>query len=191
MKKLYLIIILYGIIFVGFSQEKDAWTEDFETEGGSDYYTGNVIVNGRTWSAKDAGNFDYGASTMGTIAFVINDDKFGAHITSPALNTCGTVSFKYAYRSGNSSNVFKLQYSTDGSSFTDLDTHTLGASANVSYVNYSYSVNINSAIVYIRILSDNQDAHLFIDDYQVTNYSGGVVDPSDFTASSSSISEID
>ena len=49
-----------------------------------------------------------------------------------------------------------------------LDTRTLGASANGTYTDYSYNVNNLSSTIFIRILSDNQNAHLFIDDFSVT-----------------------
>ena len=53
-----------------------------------------------------------------------------AHITTPLLNTAGRVSFDYAYINGSSSNTFVVQTSTDGVTFTTVDTRTLGAGAN-------------------------------------------------------------
>ncbi len=169
-KYFFLIIMItlsFGILLA------DDWTETFNSIYSGSYSTGNVVISGRTWTAKDAGNFSYGNTTMGSYAFTINDDKSGANITTPVLNTIGTVSFKYAYKSGSSSNVFKLQKSYDNSSFTDLDTHTLGASSEQAYVDYTFEVNDAASAVYIRILSDNQNAHLFIENFTVTNYVAG------------------
>jgi len=167
-KNLILAITLLCSIFTGFGQD---WSEDFNSQISSSYTTGSTTINSRVWTSQDAGNFSYANTKMGSPAFTINDNKSGAHITTPILNTCGTVSFKYAYINGNSNNVFQLQVSTDGTSFTTLDTHTLGASSNLSYVAYSFDINNSSSTTYVRILSDNQDAHLFVEDFSVTSYS--------------------
>lgn len=148
------------------------WTENFDTESSETYGNTTLTINGRDWTRQTAGNFSYANTNMGSYAFTINDDSAGAHITTPSLNTCGTVSFDYAYINGNSANVFELQTSTDGISFSTVDTHTLGASANLSYVNYSYNLNNSSPTLYVRVLSDNQNAHLFIENFSVTAYAG-------------------
>ena len=175
MKQFYRLTTVVALLlfFVGSSwgQNRDAWTEDFNDQTSNTYNNTSYTINGRIWTCSAAGNFSYGNSTMGSPAFVINDDNSNAHITTPVLNTCGTVGFKYAYKSGSSANVFVLQKSTDGTNFTNIDTHTLGASAEELYVNYSFDVNDASTTLYIRILSDDQNAHLFIDDFTVTNYS--------------------
>ncbi|HPR58547.1 MAG TPA: hypothetical protein PK915_09280, partial [Bacteroidales bacterium] len=99
---LRLFFLVTGILISGivFSQNKDSWLEDFNTQTSNSYGTGTLTINGRDWTRKDAGNFSYANSNMGSYAFTINDDKSGAHITTPALNTCGTVGFKYAYING-------------------------------------------------------------------------------------------
>jgi predicted extracellular nuclease len=160
------------VIFLISGLFADDWLETFDDQTVNSYTGDSIEINGRTWTKQDAGNFSYANTNMGSPAFTINDDKAGAHITSPELNTCGTLSFKYAYKSGNATNVFVLQKSTDGTNFVDLDTHTLGASAELSYVDYSFDVNDVAASLYLRILSDNQNAHLFIEDFDVTDFSG-------------------
>ncbi len=179
MLRLTTILTLLIFFFGGhvWGQMRDSWTEDFNSIHSGTYITGTIDISERTWSVKDAGNFSYANSNMGSYAFTINDDKPGAYITTPQLNTCGTVSFKYAFINGNATNAFKLQKSTNGTDFTDLETHELGASANLTYVTYSYNVNDASSTIYLRILSDNQNAHLFIEDFSVTNYSGGNIPP--------------
>jgi len=147
------------------------WTENFDDQASGTYGSTEITINGREWTRSDAGNFSYCNTNMGSYGFTINDDKSGAHITTPSVNTCGTVSFKYAYINGNSTNVFLLQKSTNGSDFTTIDTHELGESSNLSWVSYSFDVNESSSTSYIRILSDDQDAHLFIDDFSITDYS--------------------
>ncbi len=193
MKKIYALIAILAMVSTVIAQSRDAWTENFNDQHSGSYGTTFTFAISGTWTCLYAGNFSYANSQMGSYAFTINDDKSGAQITTPALNTCGTVSFKYAYKSGNSSNVFVLQKSTDGTTFTDLDTHTLGASANLNYVDYSFDVNDNSSSLYIRILSDDQNAHLFIEDFSVTNYSSGTApdNPTDFVSAAVSTTEID
>ncbi len=161
-----LLFSFFCMIWSGYGQN---WTEDFNNNTNG-YGTGTININGRTWSRSDAGNFGYGNTVMGNRAFTINDDKSNAHITTPLLNTCGTVTFDYAYVNGNSSNVFQLQVSTDGTNFTTIDTKTLGPASDEMYVSYSYDINNSSATTYVRILSNNQNAHLFIDNFTVTSF---------------------
>ncbi len=192
MKKFYFLMAFMATILTVTAQSRDSWTENFDDNHSSSYGTTFTFGISGTWTCQDAGNFAYANTNMGSYAFTINDDKTGAQITTPALNSCGTVSFQYAYKNGNSSNVFVLQKSTDGTTFTDLDTHTLGASANLNYVNYSYDVNDASATLYIRVLSDHQNAHLFIENFTVSNYAGsGPDNPSSLVAAAVSTSEID
>jgi len=169
MKKLtFLTAFLMLFVFMSYA---DNWTETFDDQTANSYTATSYTINGRVWTCSGAGNFVYANTNMGSPAFTINDDIVGANITSPVLNTCGTVSFKYAYINGLETNVFVVQKSTDGATWTDIDAHTLGTLANLSYVNYSFSVNDASTALYIRVLSDNQNAHLFIEDFAVTSYS--------------------
>ncbi len=169
---LNIFIVLMMMLSIG-SLMADTWTEDFESNPSTSYGDASVTISGRVWTKVQAGNFSYGNTIAGSYGFVINDDSAGAHITTPALNTIETVSFKYAYINGSDTNVFVLQKSYDNENFIDLDTHTLGASANQNYVDYSYDINDSATEIYIRVLSDAQNAHLSIDDFSVTDYSGG------------------
>ncbi|OYT16206.1 MAG: hypothetical protein B7C24_08960 [Bacteroidetes bacterium 4572_77] len=175
MKKFTLASLVLTLFFAfslsGHSQDKDAWIETFDSQTSNSYGTGTITIDGRDWTRQGAGNFSYANTKMGSPAFTINDNTPGAFIASPSLSTLGTVSFKYAYTNGSSSNMFIVQKSTDGGTiFTDLDTHTLGEGSNETYVNYSFDVNDNSASVIIKITNDDQDAHIFIEDFTVTNF---------------------
>ena len=172
MKQKYFFRIVFYFLLISNISYGQNWTEDFESNPSTSYSAADVTISGRVWTKSQAGNFSYANTSAGSYGFTINDDKSNAHITTPELNTCGTVSFKYAYINGSSSNVFQLQISTDGTNFSTLDTHTLGASSNQTYTNYSYNVNNLSSTVFIRILSDDQSGHLFIDDFSVTNFTG-------------------
>ncbi|WP_161804636.1 GEVED domain-containing protein [Lacinutrix himadriensis] len=164
------------------------WTENFESPTSTGYGTGTITINGRVWTRSNAGNFDYANTSAGSKGFTINDDKSNAHITTPVLNTCGTVTFDYAYINGNSSNVFELQTSTDGTTFTTVDTRTLGAASNQNYTNYSFNINSSNTTTYIRILSDNKNAHLFIDNFSVTAFAAS---GPNITATPANISGLD
>ncbi|MCF7920767.1 MAG: hypothetical protein K9N06_12715 [Candidatus Cloacimonetes bacterium] len=172
LKKLFIFFVLIFLVTV--TCLADEWTENFNDQTGNTYnITGFTCSISGTWTSFGAGNFSYCNSNMGSYGPTINDDTSNAHITTPQLNTCGTVSFNYAYINGNSSNVFLLQTSSNGTDYTTLDTHTLGESANLSWVNYAFNIDSDSSTLNIRILSNSQNAHLFIDDFSVTNYSGG------------------
>ena len=172
MKKNYFLKIAFCFLLISNISYGQNWTEDFESNPSTSYGAADVTISGRVWTKSQAGNFSYANQSVGSYGFTINDDRSNAHITTPELNTCGTVSFKYAYINGSSSNVFQLQISTDGTNFSTLDTHTLGASSDLNYTDYSYNVNNLSSTVFIRILSDDQSGHLFIDDFSVTNFTG-------------------
>lgn len=186
MKKTLLLFSLFCTLII--SASADVWNENFDDQKSNSYTATSYEINGRTWTASDAGNFSYCNTSMGSYGFTINDDKAGAHITTPVLNTLGTVSFKYAYKNGSNSNVFLIQTSNDGVNFSTIDTHTLGADAEESWVNYAYNINSTSATTYLKILSDDQNAHLFIDDFSVTS-NGGAALPS-LTLSTSSITDL-
>jgi hypothetical protein len=96
----------------------------------------------------------------------INDDIVRAHLTTPAVDSVGTVSFYY--RELNSGGgTFKVQKSVAGGSFSDVASQ---AFAGTTYVGYTATVNDASSSIRIRILNDNQLGHLIIDDMTVTDY---------------------
>ncbi len=171
MKKNLLLVLAVLSIFLQ-EAKADQWVEDFESATLTSYGNDDFELNGRVWGRYKAGKINYGESSLGSKCIVINDDTPNAYLRTPRLATCGLVSFKYAYKSGNSANVFVLQSSENGIDWTNLDTHTLGLEANQAFVDYNFQVNSTNSL-YLRILSDNQNTHLFIDDFSVTNYLGG------------------
>ena len=86
-----ILTLLLAFSYNGQSQEKDAWIETFDSEHSNGYKSTPIDINERVWTRKDAGNFSYANTTMGSYAFTINDDKSEAFIASPSLNTIGTV----------------------------------------------------------------------------------------------------
>ena len=75
---------------------------------------GSYTINGNDWTLNHAGNTSYAAQILGSgsSAITINDDRVEANITTPLLNSVGTVSFDYAFVNGSASNTFVLQTST-------------------------------------------------------------------------------
>ncbi len=142
--------------------------EDFETGSGSAYVDGDFDLTSGTWNLFQAGNFALGTPYNGDYCIAINDDTNGAYITTPAVNTLGTISFYYYQRSGSATDEFQVQKSVDGGAFETIATQNYNVGT--TYTFYSLAVNEASESVKIRILNDNQTAHLIIDDVTVTNY---------------------
>ncbi len=132
--------------------------EDF-SEGPSDYTTGNYTYSsGNTWELT---------AIQGE-----NDARFqldtNASIISPAVNTVGTVSFKYKEGDSGGGN-FQVLISVDGGSFTELDEQTFSGT---SFSNYSLTVNNLSDNCRIKVLA-NAGSQLIIDDFEITDYVEG------------------
>ena len=136
--------------------------EDFDSGLPSSYTTGDVTLNSGTWHLNQVYREQASNSRGGTGAAArINDDKAGAHLRSPAMNTVGNVSFWY--RELNSGGgTFILQKSYDNSNWTNITSQNYSGN---TYTQFSYDVNDNNNPVYIRILSDNNPGHLIIDDF--------------------------
>ncbi|MFC2086421.1 endonuclease, partial [Bacteroidota bacterium] len=171
---------------------EEHWTESFEEQTTNTYITEFTCSNSGTWTALNAGNFGLGTPRTGTKCVAINDDSPGAHLTTPSINTLGTVSFYYYQRSGAASDEFQLQVSVDGGDFTNLgdpSPYNVGE----TYTLFTYDVNETSSDIKLRVLNDNQAAHLIIDDFTVTAYSssGSVNNPSNFLSSSAGLNQID
>ncbi|MCB0807502.1 MAG: hypothetical protein KDC05_17040, partial [Bacteroidales bacterium] len=134
------------------------------------YTTGTQTLSTGDWTMvavfQEASSASYGGTGH---AARINDDVAGAQLTTPALNTIGTVSFYY--RELNSGGgTFELLKSYDGTNWISVTTQ---AYAGNTFTLFTYDVNDNASTVYIRILSNDNAGHLIIDEYSVTNYAGG------------------
>ncbi|MBT5314797.1 MAG: T9SS type A sorting domain-containing protein [Candidatus Marinimicrobia bacterium] len=144
------------------------FTEDFESASGSSYFEGDLPLSSGVWNASQAGNFTLGIPRSGTQCLTINDDAQGAHITTPAVNTLGTVSFYYYQRNGAPSDQFQVLKFSNGSGFELVSTQNYNVGEN--YTLFSVEVNDTSSSVRIQIVNDNQAGHLIIDDFTVTQY---------------------
>src|SRR6056297_194917 len=144
--------------------------EDFDDQSGNQNLSTFTTDDFGTWTANEAGNFGLATPNNGAACVAINDDTPGAHITTPAFNTVGTVSFWYYQRSGDANDQFELQVSEDGGAFTTVTTQPYNVGE--TYTEFTYDVNSSSSNVKIRVLNDNMAAHLIIDDFCVTDYGG-------------------
>ncbi len=166
----------------------DNWTENFNTGMPGGYTAGpNTVItlSGRNWTSNAVIGEAAGASRGGTgSAARINDDRAGAHLTTPALNTIGTVSFYY--RELNSGGgTFQVQTSTDGTTFSTVASQ---AYSGTTYNLFSLAIDNAAPTIYIRILSDNNPGHLVIDDFSVTDYVAATPEIN-FAVTSASVSE--
>ncbi len=152
------------------------FTEGFESWAGGDneYVDGDFTLDSGIWNGYAAGNVTLEEAYTGNYCFALNDDTYGAQLTTPAVNTLGTLSFYYYQRSGSSDDEFQIQKAVDGGSFVTIATQVYNVGE--SYTFYSLAVNDTSAAVKIRILNDNQVAHLIIDDITVTAYTPVSID---------------
>ncbi|MBC8190756.1 MAG: endonuclease [FCB group bacterium] len=142
------------------------FSEDFESASGSSYLEGDFTLNSGVWSAYQAGNFTLGTPRSGSNCIAINDDKPGAHLTTPAVNTLGTISFYYYQRNGEATDEFQLEKSVNGAAFEMLSSHNYAVGEN--YTLFSAQVNDTSSSIRLRVVNDNQAGHLIIDDLTLT-----------------------
>ena len=142
--------------------------EDFESMSGSTYLEGDYQFPSGVWNLYQAGNFSLVLAHSGSSCIAINDDKPDAHITTPAVNTLGSISFYYYQRNGSESDVFEIQRSVNGSAFETLATQSYNVGE--TYTLFSLNLADSSESVRIKILNDNQTGHLIIDDLTVTAY---------------------
>jgi endonuclease I len=144
------------------------FVEDFESGSGSSYVEGDLLLNSGIWNAYQAGNFTLGTPHSGIRCLAINDDQPGAQITTPPVNTLGTLSFYYYQRNGAATDEFQLQKSLNGAAFELVSTHSYNVGT--TYTLFSATLDDTSSSVRMRIVNDNQAGHLIIDDFRVTQY---------------------
>ncbi|NQV15449.1 endonuclease [bacterium] len=144
------------------------FVEGFETGGGNGYIDGDFTLESGIWNAYQAGNFTLGTPNSGNFCIAINDDQSDAHLTTPSVNTLGNISFYYYQRNGSATDAFQILKSSNGGTFVTVTIQSYNVGE--SYTHFSYPVNDTAASVRIKILNDNQSAHLIIDDISMTSY---------------------
>jgi endonuclease I len=150
------------------------FVEDFEMGSGSGYVDGNITLSSGVWNAYQAGNFTLGTPLSGVRSLTLNDDKPGAQITTPEVNTVGSISFYYYQRNGSAGDEFRVEKSINGAAFELVMTQ--GYNVGENYTLFSAELNDTSSAVRMRIVNDNQTAHLIIDDLTLTQFNPVSID---------------
>lgn len=164
--------------------------ESFENPGSwSGYTTGTVGFDSGNWDFLSVYPESSSASYDGSKACRINDDVSGASITAPSVDSVGTVSFYY-HRPFSGTGSFQLQKSVGGGAYTTLDTVDYSSITTPTY--YSYDVNDAGNNIRIRVVNDDNTAHLTIDYFIITDYAGaGPDDPTGLTITTNSTTRLD
>ncbi|MBC8374584.1 MAG: endonuclease [FCB group bacterium] len=152
----------------GVGTSVDHFIEDFESGLGSSYVDGAILLASGTWTSYQAGNYSLGTPYSGTKCLSINEEKPGAHLTTPVVNTMGSMSFYYYQRNGAATDEFLVQKSVDGGDFETLITQSYAVGE--TYTHFSIEINDTSNSVRMRIANDNQAGHLIIDDLTMTPF---------------------
>jgi len=156
--------------------------EDFESMAGTTYGEGNVSMPSGVWYFFQAGNFDLGVPYRGESCVALNDFTSAAQITTPPVNTLGTISFYYYQLAGAPNNEFQIQKSVNGGEFITIATQNYNVAT--TYTHFSLAVNDGSDAIRIKIVNDNQTANLILDDIRLTAFrpvsiQGGTVQQAD------------
>lgn len=161
------IFIVASFLFMSFTAFGQG-SEDFDSPSWSSYRTGTVNFASGTWDMKEVFRGTGGEDRTGTAGCRINDNKSGAHLTTPALSG-GVGVYSFYYKELNSGGgTFEILKSIDGgSTFTSVGTQSFSGT---SWQAYSITVNEGAAGVMIRIENDNNDGHLIIDEVSWTGY---------------------
>ena len=143
------------------------FTEDFNSLTTSSYESGDKIINSKTWNFTSVYAEDAGASRGGTgKAARINDDIANAQITTPPVNTLGSISFYYR-ELNTGGGVFTLSKSVDGGNFVEIASQAFSGTV---FTYFSFNVNESGSNVKLKIENNNQPGHLIIDDLTLTAF---------------------
>ena len=160
-----------------FNGSATGWTTTNNSTGGTPgnaawtKHSDNYVVGGITFSSND-NSFFYLSDSRSQ-----NGTKTETYLKSPSVNTTGfssiSLSFWQYFRYENVSNeAAKIQVSTNGTSWTDIDTYTTGQGASTSFKNSTYDLSayINQSTLYIRFFyySDQRARYWAIDNFTLS-----------------------
>jgi len=161
--------LLVIALLSGVAMGADHWTENFDTGLASSYTTGTQTLTSGDWTTANVYPAQAKDSRGGTgHAAQLNDNKTSAFLATPAMNTAGTVTFYYC-ELNDGGGTFSLEKSYNNSDWSSVTTQAFSGN---TYTLFSYDVNDNSSTIYLRVTNDNNDGHLLIDDFTVTDYAG-------------------
>jgi len=130
------------------------------------YTTGTVTLSSGNWDLTQVRG-DLAANTYGGAGGAARLAKnMTAFMISPSVNSVGTISFYY--RTLNTgSGTFKIQKSVNGGAYTDIATQSFTGQ---TYTLFSITVNDASNNIRIKILSDNNNENLIVDEVTINVY---------------------
>jgi hypothetical protein len=160
-----LFLSLFAIILSINAFGTNHFTESF-SGGPADYYTGDhTFSSGLIWNLADIKG-ESAANSVGGVGgasrFLINVTSY---ITSPSVNTVGSVSFQYRELNEVGGGSFKVQKSVGGGAFTDIATVNFSGS---TFQPYNLAINDNSADIRIRVVGINNTTYLIIDEFTIS-----------------------
>ena len=185
MKTTYTNILLVGLLsFLATGLSFGQLTENFDTGLSGSYTTGSQTLNSGVWTTANVYQ-ESSTNARSGYAARLNDDKPESSLTTPEINS-GVGEISFWYRELNSGGgTFKVQVSSDGTNFSDVDAQTYSGS---TYSQYTYTLN-QSGTVYIKILIENQSGHLIIDDFSTTAFTATTTET--ITLSETTLSGLD
>ncbi len=162
-------------------------SEDFNTGLASSYFSGTQTLSSGNWETVAVFRESAGSSRGGSGAAArINDNVSNAYLQSPTITT-GVGDITFWYRELNSGGgTIEIQVSVGGGAFSNVTTQ---AFSGTSYTQFTYTLNESSNDVRVRIVNDNNNGHLIIDDFATTAFSGSVTPDVGFDAATSSVAE--
>jgi hypothetical protein len=182
LKTITIAFFLLAGVGSAWGQKATHFTESFSDLANS-YTNGDVTLPSGTWNLTaiygESSNNSYGGTGK---AARFNDDTPNAQLTTPSVNSVGTISFYY--RELNSGGgTFEVFKSIDGGSWTSIATQSFSGT---TYQLYSFDVNDASNNIRLKIENDDNPGHLIVDELTLTDYTGSptptvTVNPSTLT----------
>ncbi len=142
------------------------FSEDFEWGNQTSFLEGDFSLASGRWNFHQAGSFSLGTPRSGSKCMAINANLVGAQITTPIVDSLGSISFYYYQRNGAATDEFLIQKSVAGAAFETMATQNYNVGE--SYTLYSLTLNDTTSAIRIRVLNDNQAGQLIIDDLTLT-----------------------
>ena len=161
MKKITLLTTLFSFI-LSYGQI----SEGFESGLAGSYTTGSQSLGSGTWQTMNIYPESSSNSRTGSKAARFNDNKSESSLTTPQLSGVGEISFWYRELNSGGGTIL-IQTSTDGNTFSTITTQNYSGQ---TYTSFTYTIN-TSATIYIKIMINNEDGHLIVDDFSTTSYS--------------------
>lgn len=138
--------------------------EDFEVGVPTNYYSGTLDLSTGTYNTNYITRGNAGKDDDYSLRIIMK--KYGANLTTPAVNTAGQIKFWYRGWLASSSGTFSIEKSVNNGPFTAIATHQYSGNA---WQEYMLEVNDDHNNIRFRIAANYQPASLYIDHLSVTS----------------------